>query len=906
MKKRFIEWNLPLTEISEHSAKEKSIKSDHPSTIHLWWSRKPLSACRAINFSALIDLPDDNNQRQRLFDLTKKISSWDAVKNGNDDNIKKAQELINDQWSETNPPSILDPFSGGGSIPLEALRLGCESYANDYNPVAVLIEKATLEWPQKFGIMIPHPNKRKGIDGEVEKSNFLVFMIEKWAKQIQKEVKLELNKFYPNGSNGSIPVGYYFNRTIPCQNPNCSAEIVLTSNFWIANKKNRKVAYKPIKDNIENKITFKLLEENKIDFDPDEKTVFRANAKCLLCGQITTADLTKKMAKDGKMGHRMIAVVSKVPNKSGKIYRIANEDDIKSYKQAEIYLEEKIKNWKWFENPLPDEKMASVGTYGIDAQRYTVNEEWMELFNPRQKLALISYMEKIKLHYADILEDCRTIGLEKYDLNVEEAAKAIIGYLGLILNNAALSLSILARYRPDHESFQKIFARPALPVMWDYGELNGLNAFNYSGCIKGIIGACFQNRYRNKKISITRSSATSLPFPDNKFDAVITDPPYYDNVPYADLSDFLYVWLKRSVGDHFPDLFSTPLTPKSEEAISEKMRQKNPKEFFEKSLSKSFKEIHRILKQNGIAIIVYAHKTTAGWETMLNSLIDAGLVVTASWPIHTEMKSRIRATSSAALASSIYMVCRKTHRKDIGFYSEIKPKIKKRIEEKLQQFWNEGISGGDFFISAIGPGMEIFSQYNKVEKLSGEKVTTIELLDYIRTVSTDYIVNKLLKNTSLTKIDNESEFYLAFRWTYQDNTVEYDDARKLASASGVNLEKLWGSDGFINKSGSNISVIGPKQRNKIDKTNNMVDVMHKSVLLWERGERDKLSKLLTETGYGKDPAFKQFCQAIAESLINGNKEKQLLEGFLIGIDAYTRGKVKTPKDQTDLKQFGGN
>jgi len=240
----------------------------------------------------------------------------------------------------------------------------------------------------------------------------------------------------------------------------------------------------------------------------------------------------------------------------------------------------------------------------------------------------------------------------------------------------------------------------------------------------------------------------------------------------------------------------------------------------------------------------------------------------------------------------------------VGFYSELKPLIKERVEEKLQQFWNEGIAGGDFFISAIGPAMEIFSRYERVEKLSGERVTTAELLDYIRSVSTDFIVNKLLKDASSAKIDSASEFYLAYRWTYLDNTVEYDDARKLASASGFSLEENWGEGGFIKKSGSKITVLGPKERGDIEKIKSMVDVMHKVLILWEQGKKEEIVELLAQTGYGESPAFKQFCQAVAESLLNGNKEKQLLEGFLMGLDSYAREIQKVDKSQTDLKQFG--
>jgi len=419
---------------------------------------------------------------------------------------------------------------------------------------------------------------------------------------------------------------------------------------------------------------------------------------------------------------------------------------------------------------------------------------------------------------------------------------------------------------------------------------------------------------------VSQSSATSLPFPDNHFDAILTDPPYYDNVPYADLSDFFYVWLKRSVGDLFPDLFTTPLTPKTQECIeNESLLRRSSgiakedyqtlsikdKEFFEKSLSDSFKEIHRVLKPGGIAVIVYAHKTTDGWETMLNSLVDAGLVVTASWPIHTEMETRLRAGGSAALASSIYMVCRKMKRERVGYYSEVQPRIRERVEEKLHQFWNEKIVGGDFFISAIGPAMEVFSRYERVEKYSGEVVTTADLLDYIRSVSTGFIVERLLKDVSSSEIDKESQFYLTYRWTYLDHTVEYDDARKLASATGVSLEKLWARGGFVRKSGSKITVLDAKSRDEFDEVHSMVDVMHRAVLLWEKGKRDEIAELLRETGFSESPALRQFSQAVAESLMNGNKEKQLLEGFLMGIDSYTGEKGKIDEKQTLLDQFGG-
>lgn len=913
MKKRFIEYDMPLAEISEESAREKNIRHGHPSTLHIWWARRPLAASRATAFAALIDLPDDPVKREEIKNLIRKISPWEEVSDGNSENIEKARALLKEQWGD-KPPKIIDPFAGGGSIPLEALRLGCETYANDLNPVAVLIEKATLEWPQKFGVMIDNPDKTKqhrqqslASDGGADKVNFLSYMVEKWAKKILEETNAEIGRFYPPDTDDSIPLGYIWARTIPCQNPICGTEIPLIRQFWLAKKADKIVAYKPVVDKTRKKVEFTILEGKEVKesgFNPEEGTITRADAACPVCGQITKAKDISRLALAGKMGERMVAVVLHHQGKQGKKYRVATEKDIEIFKEAEIHLNKKITNWRWLDSPLPNEELPPIGTLGFRVQRYGM-KRWFNLFNSRQMLALITFMDKIRGSYDGIEEDLVVSG-GKNGISLQEITKAVMGYLGLSLSKTTMKCNNIARWNSIAEKTEYPVANNSIPMLWDFSEINPLSDTagsweNYLSYTLPTIASLSKN---SDTATIINSSATSLTFPDNCFDAVLTDPPYYDNVPYADLSDFFYVWLKRSIGDIIPDIFSTPLTPKSMEAIADAMRQngeEKAKQFFEKALSDSFIEMHRILKPGGIAVIVYAHKTTSGWETMLNSLVNAGLVVTASWPVHTEMKNRLRAAASAALASSIYMICRKTKRQPVGYYSELQPKIKARIEEKLQQFWNEGIAGGDFFISAIGPAMETFSQYEKVEKYSGEKVTTAELLDYIRTVSTDFIVKKLLKDASSASIDNESKFYLTYRWTHLDNTVPFDDAMKLAHAEGVNLEDLWGAGGFVKKKGSDIEVLGPKDRAKVDKIENMVDVMHKTVLLWEEGDREAIDKLLSETGYGASGAFWQFCQAVAESLINGNKEKQLLEGLLLGKENYMSS--SKPKEQKELFDY---
>jgi putative DNA methylase len=427
---------------------------------------------------------------------------------------------------------------------------------------------------------------------------------------------------------------------------------------------------------------------------------------------------------------------------------------------------------------------------------------------------------------------------------------------------------------------------------------------------------------------VFQASATELPYPDNYFDAVFTDPPYYNNVPYADLSDFFYVWLKRSIGDLYPDLFSTPLTPKSEEICE--MKSWDPqryyykdREFFESMLKKSFQEIYRVLKPDGIACIVFAHKSTEAWESVINALLSSGLYISASWPIHTEMEARLRAKGSAALASSIYMVCRKRTENKTAYFNEIKSQIEERIKEKLDQFWNEGISGADFFISAIGPALEIFGKYESVEKLSGEKVTAKELLDLVRKTVSEYALTKILKNPQLGDIDKETRFYILWRWIYNRAKVHFDDARKLAQAVGIELTEKWGK-GFIEKENENIIVLTPIERDKNflekKKFENMIDVLHACLIYWHQNNKKAITEILEETGYLNNNTFWQVAQALSDILPEEKddednnkkgkkdkkdkdkeiKEKKLLQGFLYGKESYKKAKTKSDKYQNRL------
>jgi adenine-specific DNA methylase len=895
VKKRFIEWDLPLADISEESAKEKNIRHSHPSTLHIWWARRPLASSRVTNFAALIDLPESEEEKKEIMELIKRISKWDSVKNGNNADIRKARDLIKKKWGD-NPPKVLDPFGGGGTIPLEALRLGCKTYSNDLNPVAVLIQKATLEWPQKFSQNIEVEEEIDigtfGATKQKKKINKLVFFVEKYGKRISTQVKKELSRFYPKDPDNSEPVGYIWARTIPCQNLSCKVEIPLIKQFWLCKKPNKKIAYKIIVN--KKIINFAVVEDNEIDFNPDEGTVRRGDVCCPCCGNVIKANDSRKLFFDGKFNERMIVAIFHKKGANGKKYRIANNKDVQVYKEAEEYLIKKIDNWRWDCDPLPEEFLPKKGTLGISPY-YTEPGKWKDLLNARQQLALVCFLDKVK-------EASELLHKENNDLD-NEFINAVIGYLSILLNWVAdFSTKVCFLNANGGRGIIHTFGRQIIPIGWDYAE--GA-IFNPEGAswdvfvdkiIKNIL--FLQSTSMENFCTVLNSSATSLDFSDNSFDAIFTDPPYYDAVPYADLSDFFYVWFKKTVASFYPDFFSTPLTPKLNEAVANPVRfngdKNQAKIHFEKMLYDSFKEMYRILKYDGLATIVYAHKTIKGWEAMLNSLISAGFVVTASWPLHTE---KTKWAAKASLASSIYMVCRKTKKEKVGFFNEIRGKIQERVEEKLKQFWNEGISGGDFFISAIGPGMEIFSQYEKVEKFSGEQVSTIELLDYIREISTNWITRRLLQGAESSNVDKEAQFYLAYRWTYLENSVPFDDALKLANASGVDLTQYWDRDGFIQKKGSDIKVLGPKDRKTIKETKNMVDGMHKAVQIWEKGDRKQLAEFLSLKGYQQNNAFWQFCQAVSECLLDTSKEKTLLQGFLLGKDALMKESASSEKQQ---------
>jgi len=550
---------------------------------------------------------------------------------------------------------------------------------------------------------------------------------------------------------------------------------------------------------------------------------------------------------------------------------------------------------------VPDEPIPLMsGTFNVPIYGMT---RWGDLFNERQKLALLTFAEKVRQAYTEMLNE----GADP------EFAKAIVTYLAMGTDRLATYLCVLTRWRPDVLSFERSFDRQALPMVWDYGEVNPFSEVRGSWDTEGILEVLkhlTQIPSADVPPKVHQGSATDLPYPDQFFDAVITDPPYYDNVPYSDLSDFFYVWLRRTIGNLYPDLFVTPLTPKAEELVADTQRRggnlEAAKQWFEQKLTQAFREIYRVLKDDGIAVIVFAHTSVDAWESIINALLDADLYLTASLPIHTEMEARLRQQNSAALASSVYMVCRKRVEEKVGEYRSVIREMEEEIPKSLEKFWEAGISGPDFWQSAIGPAVAIFGRYKKVVKQDGTEVSVRELLEEARRITAHYALKRVLEKVGgdehiVGALDPVTRFYLVWRWTFGGGKIQvpFDDALRVARSEGVELRDYARADSIIRISGGKVKVVGPTER-KDDKRflenlrfNSLIDAIHRAVIAWQSGDDVTLQAILSQRG---NETFWQVAQAIAEVLPEGDEERRLLFGLL-----QRRGRVpQTAQEQTQL------
>jgi len=930
MTQRLIEVSLPLKEISKQSAREKSIRHGHISTLHIWWARRPLAAMRAAILASLVPAPDTAEEREKLESLITTIVNWDQVKDGNSAAIQKAQDLIRQAFPE-HPPRLLDPFMGGGATGLEALRLGCETHAVELNPVAHLIELCTLVYPQKYGqpqvirpaeadqphqtrLFGPKDPQQMSMDLPVAETarNPLADDVQKWGEWVLARARKEIGHLYENPVPetsevsetsevcGPTIVGYLWARTVICPNPACGAEMPLVRQWWLAKRKGRRIALKPIVDHETKEISFKvvdMLHDDVGDFDPSDGTSSRGHATCLFCGQTADVKYVRAEGRAGQLGQIPLAVVTEKEGR-GKDYRPFS-------KQSAPIFREAMERMAALEDEAPDEPIPlmsgvfNVPIYGI--------KRWMELFNARQLLALMTFSHQVKNAYLAMLEA---------DLS-QDYAKAITTYLALAVDRLADFLSSLCTWTSGGEFIGHTFVRQALGMVWDYVEVNPFSGStgDWSGALDWITRVIeHTSKTANQPAQVQQGTSTRLPYPNDALDTIITDPPYYNAVPYADLSDFFYVWLKRSVGFLYPSLFRTPLTPKAPEIVEmagwdSKRYSHKDKVFYEQQMTAAFGEIHRVLRPDGIFVVVFAHKSLAAWETLLQSLLDAGLVVTASWPLHTERSVRLRAQGSAALASSIFIVCRVRAAEVDGYFDDVREALARTIKERLDFFWEKDIRGADFFISAIGPAVAVFGRYAHVTRLDGSTVSVGDLLDLVQSMVSEYALDRIFANSArsipgtsaglsasgdaacVAGVDAFTRYYILHAWAYGREKIAFDDAMRLAMALGADVTALM-DRGLLKQYGDQVRLQGPKQRQgkglgEAERTGlaaPAIDVLHRAVVLWERSERDALAQFLARTAADRKDQLRIVAQSLINTLPKGGAEHRLLEGFLAGRD----------------------
>jgi putative DNA methylase len=800
--KRLIEVDLPIARISAHARREKSIRHGHISTLHIWWARRPLAACRAVICAALWPDPGEGcpprfraDAIRLIGEFAKKVTTtgrlidscspesfarWEALAAGtltldpeakadwgmlrfvlldfiadfaNWDNstvpeyLETARALTQSAHESLGGepgtrPLVVDPFAGGGSIPLEALRVGADAFASDFNPVAVLLNKVVLEYIPKYG-------------------QRLADEVRKWGQWIKAEAEKELAEFYPKDPDGATPIAYLWARTIRCEGPGCGAEVPLMRSLWLAKKGDRSVAVRIVANHKAKRVDFEIVENAKAK-DVSDGTVKRGSVTCPCCEYTTPVGSVRtqlKTRKGGAADARLFCVVTTRPKDQGRFYRLATKRDLKAVANATAELEKRKRETSGPLSLVPDEPISpnelrriSVPIYGMEC--------WGDLFSPRQLLALVT-LSRLVMKAGKVLATEQKDGL----------AGAVQTVLALALDKQADLGNSLCAWEPIAQCPRHLFGRQAIGIVWDFGE--GVPIGDSSGAwliqitrtehILDQIGSDWREGQTGW------SSATAHPLPDDSVSAVVTDPPYYDAVPYAYLSDFFYVWMRRTLSETHPSLFANVGVPKEGEIVVDRPHQLSQSNkgiaFYEDELQKAFAESRRVLRTDGICIIVFASKTTSSWEAILGAVVEAGWVITGSWPIDTEMEARLAAQGQARLASSVHLVCRSRTSNEIGDWRDTLSELPKRIHEWMPRLAAEGVVGADAIFACLGPALEIFSRYSRVEKASGETATLREYLEHVWAAVSTEALSLIFKDADAAGLEPDARLTAMWLWT---------------------------------------------------------------------------------------------------------------------------------------------
>lgn len=804
MIKKLIEVALPLEKINAESAREKSIRHGHPSTLHLWWARRPLAAARAVIWSSLVDDPSShpekfpteegqNRERQRLFRILEDLVVWE---NSNDERVLEAAKAEILKSTDGNPPELLDPFAGGGAIPLEAQRLGLKAHAHDLNPVAVMINKAMIEIPPRFAGMAPvNPEAQISHIGHAwSRAQGLAEDVRYYGEWMKEEAFKRIGHHYPKvkvpreqGGGEATVIAWIWARTVKCPNPACGCEMPLASSFVLSKKKGKEAWIEPQFDYESKKITYKVrIGKGQVPEAP--KTARGAKFKCIMCGESTTDEYIKQKSVDGEMGATMLAIVAE--GKNGRLYVSPSEEHILAAQCPKPEGE-------YPEQPLPyDPRNIWCVNYGLDT--------YDKLFTNRQLTALTTFSALVAEAQQKAEADAVAAGMADDHLPLRNGGQgaraygeAVGVYLTFALSRMTNIFNSLCRWESSRCQSLTLFSRQAIPMVWDFAENNpfGNAAGDFAVSLKNLLkalenfGADIDGRAEQHDAQIDCGLRDIM---------VSTDPPYYDNIGYADLSDFFYVWLRQSLRDTYPELFSTMLVPKAEELIATPYRHDGSveaaKDFFEDGMLSACKQIYLYTREDIPVTIYYAYKqsdsdadgtASSGWETMLSAVVNAGFAITGTWPMRTEMANRSIASGTNALASSIVLVCRKrpedapptTRRNLINL-------LRRELRPALKQLQDSNIAPVDLAQSAIGPGMGVFSRFKQVLEADGTPMSVRSALKIINEEIDLYF------NEQIGDMDSASRFCVDLYTQNAFNDIKYGEAEILATAKSTSIPMM--------------------------------------------------------------------------------------------------------------------
>lgn len=775
--RRLIEDLLPVAAINEVAQREKiGHAKTHPRKLHLWWARRPLAAARAAVYATLVraeGLPEE----ARSAEFFSALCRWGA----SDSVIAEARERVLAS-NGGKPPKVLDMFAGGGAIPLEAARLGCEATAVELNPVAHLIELCMLDYPQRFGPSLADDIREWGerwVDAAWERVGHLYPPLDAGRSATGGQLDLDQG----DASNeGRRPIAYLWTRTVRCPNPSMDEHLIpVVRQTWLAKKKGRYAALRPHVDKAQLTVGWELAEGASADaFEFDPAGFSRGGrATCFVCGTSVDADYIKTEGKAGRLGTAPLAAALVNSSGRGREYLPAGAYQLPDENDCQAVLDD-------LNVGPPEELVNDRDTLNFKVPLYGMTS-FADLSTPRQIATLYSLAAGVGEQYEAMIAE----GMDT------KRAEAVSTFLAIAVDRVADRGTTLCRWETKNETLMNTYARQALPMVWDFGESNpfGPASGSVRAYVSNVADIAGELAALSARCEVQRTSATQLPDHDATYDAVITDPPYYNNISYADLSDFFYVWLKRSVGFLYPEHLAGELTPKRREAIVAPYRhdgdRDEARQFYEAEMEAAFREAHRVLKPEAPLVCVYAHKTTLGWAALVEALRRAGFTITEAWPLDTEMPERSIGQGTASLASSIFLVARRRAADGVGTYGDVVADLDRIIAERLERLSDAGVSGSDLVIATIGAGLQAFTRYSSVELPNGEEVPAESFLEDVQSRVLNAVLGQVhgLSN-GVGAIDPVTRYYVIARYSFGYADVEFDEANNLARSAGVELDEL--------------------------------------------------------------------------------------------------------------------